>query len=402
MRSFFKKPAWAANAGDTGAEFYRRSGQTYGDIVAANREAHEKAKTESEKHGNIEENLHGTGGRHSKRPRLANESENTAADAADTIQYTPESGPEEPHQPLNLPGNCRTQRGDYFETEDETLNTTSTHCRHGRSEDDLSTLPTPLPDKAVSPKPPTHLPSQNMDFECNDTAHKDTPRLFNAAATPRPAQPSTPPREDPIVQILITSQMPNTKPLLVHRKMSQGLRDVRIEWCKRQEITKEMQPSVHLTWRGRRLFDVTTCRSLGIKMESKLTLSELDDDPIAGPRELRIHMEAVTDDPLLLNRPGLSPDEDEASHAPPNPEDGLTEPMKLTLRSSGLSDVRIRARPKTLVSKLISVYRNRQNIPADRDVSLLFDGDRMDPDTRLRDHDIADLDMVDVQVKLRV
>ena len=399
MRSFFKKPAWAANAGDTGAEFYRRSGQTYGDIVAANREAHEKAKIESEKLGHIEENVDGTGGRHSKRPRLANESENTAADAADTSQCTQEDGTEEPCQPLNPPRDCRTQRGANLKLEDETLNTTSTHSRYGRPEDSPSA---PIPDKAVSPKPPTHLPSQNVDFECNDTAQKDIPYHSSAAAIPRPAQPSAPPREDPIVQILITSQIPNTKPLLVHRKMSQGLRDVRIEWCKRQGITKEMQSSVHLTWRGRRLFDVTTCRSLGIKLENKLTLSELDEDPIAGPRELRIHMEAVTDEPLLLNRPGLSPNEDEASHTPPNPKDDQNEPMKLTLRSAGLSDFRIRARPKTLVSKLIAVFRDRQNIPADRDVSLLFDGDRMDPDTCLRDHDIADLDMVDVQVKIPV
>ncbi|KAJ5670230.1 uncharacterized protein N7477_005593 [Penicillium maclennaniae] len=399
MRSFFKKPAWAANAGDTGAEFYRRSGQTYGDIVAANREAHEKAKLESEKLGYIEENVDETGGRHSKRPRLASESENTAADAADTSQCTQKSGTEEPHQPLNSPGACRAQREAKSILEDETLNNTSTCSRYGRLEDSPSI---PLPDKAVSSNPPTRLSSQTMAITCNGIAHKEIPRHSSAAATPRPAKPSAPPREEPIVQILITSQIPGSKPLLVHRKMSQSLRDVRIEWCKRQGITKEMQSSVHLTWRGRRLFDVTTCRSLGIKLESKLTLSELDDDPIAGPRELRIHMEAVTDDPLLLNRPGLPLNEDKASHAPPVSEDDQNEPMKLTLRSAGLSDFRIRARPKTLVSKLISVFRDRQNIPANRDVSLLFDGDRLDPDTCLRDHDIADLDMVDVQVKSHV
>jgi hypothetical protein len=112
-------------------------------------------------------------------------------------------------------------------------------------------------------------------------------------------------------------------------------------------------------------------------------------------------MEAVTDDPLLLNRPTLSPDEGKAP-APPGPEDDQNEPMKLILRSPGLDDFRIKARPKTLVSKLISAFRDRQNILADQDVSLLFDGDRLDPDTYLRDHDIADLDMVEVQIKARV
>lgn len=400
MRSFFKKPAWAANTGDTGSEFYRRSEQTYGDIVAANREAHRKAKITSDSLEHIEEPIIGADGRRSKRPRLSNETENTEADAADTSQHAQETETEKHRKPPTSPGDRRIRREEATsDPKDEILSTNHNRSLHGRPKDGL---PTVLPDNSVSPKLLSHLPSQNVDPECGDPTHEVLPRHSSAGPAPRPAQPSTLPRDDPIVQILITSQIPNTKPLLVHRKMSQGLRDVRLEWCKRQEITKETQSSVYLTWRGRRLFDVTTCRSLGIKLESKLTLSDLDDDPVAGPRELRIHMEAVTDDPLLLNRTGLSPDESKALPAPPSPGDDQNEPMKLILRSPGLNDFKIKARSKTLVSKLISAFRDRQNIPADQDVSLLFDGDRMDPDTCLRDHDIADLDLVDVQIKPRV
>jgi hypothetical protein len=44
--SFFKKPSWAIkNTEETGTDFYRRSEQTYSDIIAANREAHNKPKS---------------------------------------------------------------------------------------------------------------------------------------------------------------------------------------------------------------------------------------------------------------------------------------------------------------------------------------------------------------------
>lgn len=431
MRSFFKKPEWAAKPGDTGSEFYRRSRQTYGDIVAANREAIKKSKITSDKLENSEETGVGEDVRHSKRPRLSSETENaesdaadtsqhaqetkteehhkpqssseglenTEADTADTSQHTRKAEAEEHHKPQTSSKDSQTQReGATSEPKDE-ISSVNPNLSLGRPKDGLSILTS---DNSMSPRPLPRLPSENVGSESSDATHEVIPRQLRAGSTPQPTQPSAPPKDDPVVQILITSQIPNTKPLLVHRKMSQGLREVRLEWCKRQGITKETQSSVYLTWRGRRLFDVTTCRSLGIKLESKLALPDLDDDPIAGPKELRIHMEAVTDDQHLLNRPGLSPDEDKASPAPPSAGDDHNESMKLILRSPGMNDFRIKARPTTLVSRLISAFRDKQNIPADKDVLLLFDGDRLDPESCLRDHDIDDLDMVEVQIKSRV
>ncbi len=44
--SFFKKPSWAIkNTGEASTDFYRRSEQTYSDIIAASREAHQKPKS---------------------------------------------------------------------------------------------------------------------------------------------------------------------------------------------------------------------------------------------------------------------------------------------------------------------------------------------------------------------
>lgn len=396
MRSFFKKPAWAANAGDTGTEFYRRSEQTYGDIVAANREAHKKFKIAPETPDDPTDEA----GRLSKRPRLSNDAEKKERDPVDTDQ--PVQGNElRGHRRLSTPlSNHPIQlERTKSEEEDETSGTTSAGFADSYAVDS-PVIPSPrnlVPPNSLARR----LSSQPKDPRGSNAAPKDSVHHPNAATIPQNAQPSTSPVDDPIVQILITSQIPSTSSLMVPWKMSQGLREVRIQWCQRQGFTTETQSSVYLTWRGRRLFDVTTCRSLGIKLQNNPFLSDMDDDIVAGQREHRIHMEAVTENPLLLNRPGSPQDRSKTSPDSPSPEDDQNEPMKLILRSPGLDDFRIKARPKTLVSKLISAFRDKQNIPVDNDVSLLLDGDRLHPNTCLRDHDIEDLDMVDVQIKQR-
>ncbi len=101
---------------------------------------------------------------------------------------------------------------------------------------------------------------------------------------------------DPIVQILITSSIPNTTPLIVFRKLSQRLKDVRLAWTDRQRLSGDTSQHVFLTWRGKRLFDVTTCKSLGIAVDTKGRILAKDD--VLGDEEGRIHMEAMTHDIL--------------------------------------------------------------------------------------------------------
>lgn len=390
MRSFFKKPSWAVNSGnseDSGAEFYRRSEQTYADIVAAEREAHRKVKPPPDS-GDTDIHSH----KPPKRPRLSDEVRSKHADTeADGANQSVEDNESTKEQILSK---ISPEIASYIEAP-ELLKVSST------SPLEASHVNSPRP--SLEDGRPLEVLSQGTSFQEPEIKSSDNVQdsilCSDPPKTPLTVTPSPTPVPDPTVQILITSQIPSTKPLLVHRKMSQSLREVRVEWCKRQGFTPELQSSVYLTWKGRRLFDVTTCRSLGIRMECKFALADEDYDSDAGPRELRIHMEAVTENPILLNRPGSPPSvESQAPPAPLSPGQDQNESMKLILRSPGLDDFRIKARPKTLVSKLVSAFRDKQGIPPNQVVSLLFDGDRLDPGACLRDYDIADLDMVDVQI----
>lgn len=99
---------------------------------------------------------------------------------------------------------------------------------------------------------------------------------------------------DAKISILITCRIEGTNPLIVQRKLSQPLKDVRLAWCTRQHFDQETTDSVFLTWRGKRLFDVTTCKSLGIGVDADGNIVTKGEKDALGEDNRQIHMEAMT------------------------------------------------------------------------------------------------------------
>lgn len=113
---------------------------------------------------------------------------------------------------------------------------------------------------------------------------------------------------DPVIKMLVTSPLLNTKPLLVHRKLSQRLMEIRQVWCQRQGFDEEQAKQIFLTYKMMKLYDATTCRSLGIKVDSQGNVindrprdvfgANGDDDDNQG----RVHVVAVTAEALEVLR----------------------------------------------------------------------------------------------------
>lgn len=84
-----------------------------------------------------------------------------------------------------------------------------------------------------------------------------TPDLTSHSLSPGPetlhtgqdGRPTPPP--DPPIQLLITSRIPDTKDMIVYRKLSQNIADVRKAWCKRQGLTEERTRDVFFIHRMR-------------------------------------------------------------------------------------------------------------------------------------------------------
>lgn len=415
MRSFFKRPSWASRSTeDSTSDFYRRSEQTYGDIIAATKEEREREATNSagdypeennraNKHRRVSNQAYV---KDKKSPDFVNGGQNEGSGAVDDLKSSTVTSPE---------GRTSDAR---VATREHSISRQSSSKSDTRGESNDADDVRFVCDRGSSPLyEPSYEKGKFYDQSASQS-HEERENASVVSGNSNPEEPSsnetretkgestkndTNTQEDDVVQILITSEIENTKPLIVHRKVSQSLKEVRLAWCKRQGFTEGMQSTVFLIWKGRRLFDVTTCRTLGVKpMENSsdsFTRSSFDDQ-----KTKRIHMEAVTEDVLASRRqqkqPHVPVSESQTDSGSSDEGDRKENSLiKVILKCPGLVDYGIKVTQETEVSYILTTYRKAQHIPTEKEVCLIFDGERLEPDSRLSDYEIADLDLVDVLVK---
>jgi Ubiquitin-2 like Rad60 SUMO-like len=223
---------------------------------------------------------------------------------------------------------------------------------------------------------------------------------------------ASPPAPDPIVHILVSSRIEGTKPMILKRKLSQRLKDVRIAWCDKQivdgqPVSEEAKRQIFLTWRGNRVFDLTTCKSMGVKVDSRGKLRS-DGEGVNG--EGQVHLEAWTEEIFAeynrqkaAERKRRAPDpmeEEEEEGLQPEEQNGRDEVqrLKVILKSKNNKESRLIISPDHLVSKLISAFRNQNKIADEVEISLYLDGDKLDPASTVGDADIEEMTTIDVHV----
>ena len=207
------------------------------------------------------------------------------------------------------------------------------------SDEEFPELARKAREKARRKRPEQDAASQTPElptFTETDTHYKSPPII-------------SPPSTDSILQILITSDIPNTAPLIVSRKLGQRLKDVRLAWINRQPLPSEAKDGIFLTWRGKRLFDVTTCRSLGVTVEPDGRVMIKGD--LLGDDEGRIHMEAMTLDLLEARRrakieEAAPTDGKEAERQTQGPfEDKVENQVRIILKAKGYDEFKLRVKP---------------------------------------------------------
>lgn len=208
------------------------------------------------------------------------------------------------------------------------------------SDNDYPELATKARDNARRNKLETEFSIGSLDTR--STAGDHAP-LQQSHPISKPKPPPLPPR-DPVIKIFINSKIENTQPLIVNRRISQRLRDVRLAWCHRQNFSKEFTDKVFLTWRGCKLWDVTTCARLGIAVDEFDNILLKGQKDITGEEATHIHMEAMTDEILeeykgsrkapILNEP--IPGEDDVLEEDEKVEKPAQ--FKITLKAKGCKD----------------------------------------------------------------
>ncbi|KAM0701382.1 hypothetical protein Q7P35_011743 [Cladosporium inversicolor] len=239
-----------------------------------------------------------------------------------------------------------------------------------------------------------------------DTTKSPTPREV-ASGSPH-IGPQNAPLPDPPVMILVYSQIANTNPLKVYRKLSQNLREIRLAWCKRQGFNESFTESVFLIHRTRKVYDVTTCKSLGLETDAEGNITMKGAEGKEGCDQ--VALEAVTQDiydKMLAEKDREDAKRrdkwDPAAEAGAEEEETAPEPaaeefIGLVLRARGKPDFKLKVKPTTPFSKIISACRKTFHVADGSAVSLDFDGERLDPEDLVSSTDMSDLDVVDVHI----
>ncbi|KAK0258490.1 hypothetical protein B0A54_06044 [Friedmanniomyces endolithicus] len=227
------------------------------------------------------------------------------------------------------------------------------------------------------------------------------------ASLSRARSPTPPP--DPHVSLLITSRIEGTKPLLVIRKLSQRLQEIRHVWCERQGFSKDFADGVYLIHRMRRVFDVTTCRSLGLGVDAEGNVTMKGAEGTEGVE--KVALEAVTDDIYAQIkaerdreeriRQGLDVAEEEEAQA--GASEAVAQPVEPIVRILLISKERkdpfkLKVKPSTTVAKIMAACKPQFDLAEGQSIYLDFDGERLQPGQTIQDTEITDMDRIDVHV----
>lgn len=421
MSSFFKKPVWAQTVKSESTEFYRLSDRVYADIVE-----HDHREVKEHITANEElEKWQSSGKKHSKRRRIAPDTERNDLNHEHTsnkaVLLSVATG--ENHLPSD------GAKGENSEYEHYELISRNDHEKP------------PVPDKSLQqevqvavnkpkgvdsnsavlqrslgnqfPRLPdeTSVENKSIGFaSCENPSNASDPknstsRVILAGEKPMLSTVSSKKivREEPpshTVRILITSNIKNTEPLIVHRKLHQSLGDVRRAYCNKQGFNDDMVAKTFLTWRGKRLFDVTTCKGLGLETETKRP------EPLIGHHvrdddAINVHMVAMTGEIFqeyrkhrkIWSQEDVELEELEGSVSE---REGM---FQIIIKSPGFKDFSIQVQQATAISDIIGHFRSWQHISLDKNIHLAFDGEILDPQTCIRDNEIDENDCVDATVK---
>lgn len=251
--------------------------------------------------------------------------------------------------------------------------------------------------------PFTRLPlpgSTNVDSPSSGSSAATRPSTFQFRAA------------EPIINILVTSQIAGTMAVSFKRKLSQRIKDVRVNWCDRQVINgraleENEKRDIFLTFRGTRLFDVSTGKSIGLQVNAAGNIC------LGGPNgnvyaDGRIHLEAWTEElftefekqrRLDQQRRAHNPlDELEAEEDEPEPQPDATPDIRIIIKAKGLEEFKVMVKPHTLIDKLIHAFKSKRKLPPESEVVLRFDGDKLEPQSMVGDADLEDMSSVDAYV----
>ncbi|KAF2710285.1 hypothetical protein K504DRAFT_405319 [Pleomassaria siparia CBS 279.74] len=220
-----------------------------------------------------------------------------------------------------------------------------------------------------------------------------------------PASDGRPALNTAVVQLFITSDLPDTIPLLIKIKINTQIEKPLAAWCGRQGFSKEKMESIFLTWKDKHIYTTTTIARLGVSLDKDGFISVKDDPQIYDETNLpKIHLEAWTKELFEARKKEIAEEaaaKRKAAEAleekEPTPEPVVeTSKIRLYLKSRDKPELKICVNSDTTVGHLTAAFKGKMAIPNDCPVTLMFDGERLKTLDTMLDAEIEDGDSIEV------
>ncbi|KAH0499123.1 hypothetical protein TgHK011_006339 [Trichoderma gracile] len=210
-------------------------------------------------------------------------------------------------------------------------------------------------------------------------------------------------------QIMVQSSIPGTKPACIKYLFNKPLRLIRDSWIALQRRKGVQLPiasdnDIVLTWQQKRVYTNSTLLSLGIRPQGdgKIIADEYSKGGLLEGRT-KIALEAWTaegfrqweeEEEMRLRREAGELSEEE----PEEPEEKRKK-LRIKLVAKGMDVVKLSVLPETTVETLIIGFRTQRSVASDKDVSIWFDGERLEEHQTMEDADIDEMDTLEVHIK---
>ncbi|KAI1373203.1 hypothetical protein F4677DRAFT_224015 [Hypoxylon crocopeplum] len=222
--------------------------------------------------------------------------------------------------------------------------------------------------------------------------------------------------DEPVVKVLIYAHLNGVHTLMFRLKPSQKLTVLYQTWIEQQVAKHSLVQRAGLeemffTWKGNKVYQHTTLRTLGIKPErdGKLFPSWKKEEEGYQGRD-QVYLEAWTQelyDEFLkekekqrlrdLGELDEEPEQTQQSEQPQTSQEDKK--IRVHFKAKNLPAKNATVRSSTTAAQLIKVYRRLAEIPNDKTVELHWDGEVLSPDTTVEEAEIEDMDSLEVHIK---
>ncbi|KAK3318024.1 hypothetical protein B0H66DRAFT_590791 [Apodospora peruviana] len=253
-------------------------------------------------------------------------------------------------------------------------------------------------------------PPNNEDEPLDDELSKWTAKAREREALTR----------DTVVVYILTSQVPNTKPLHCRRRMNQTMKVLLDTFISTQRmdgglgIPDDEAATMFLTWKGLRVSNFSSAASLGVQVDENGALKGDGEGYFRGGLQLEVWTpegyEAYTQEKERKRalKLGLADDGDDDDsmrkpavdeRAPSLPAQGRV--ARLILKAKELEPCKTRVHEGTTVGILIQGYRNSMRVGLERVVEIFFDGEKLDENSLVMDADLDPDEVNQMEVIIR-